>query len=132
MPQRLELLGRYSLDPFTSGGIDASEIGDCVAPFLQDALADPDGFLTNLHTLIAADRGGFATFGAARLVWELYGDQALRTPAAWPLIDAGIDFKRARPADHELHWLRDAAADPTSRHPQLTIELRPRRHFAVR
>jgi len=96
MPNRLELLGRHGLDPFTSG-IDSGEIWpDSIAPFLQDAHADPDGFLSDLHALVAADHGGFATFGASRLVWELYGGEALDNPAAWPLIDAGINFKRAR------------------------------------
>ena len=96
MPQWLELLGRYEFDPMTSG-LDGGEIATrCVVPFLEDAQADPDGFLADLRALVAADRGGFATFGAARLVWELFSRKALRLPAAWPLIDAGIEFKRAR------------------------------------
>src|SRR5205823_7955744 len=96
MLRRLELFGRYELDPQTSG-IDAGEVWPtCMAPFVDDASADRDGFLTDLHTLVAGDHGGFATFGAARLVWELHSGAALTIPAAWPLIDAGIEFKRAR------------------------------------
>jgi len=96
MLRRLELLGRYELDP-RSSGIDAAEIHPtCVAPFLTDAQADRDGFLTDLHALVAGDQGGFATFGAARLVWEFWSGEAVRIPAALPLIDAGIDFKLAR------------------------------------
>jgi hypothetical protein len=117
MLQRLELLGRFELDPRTSG-IDSGEIWPtCVAPFWEDANADRDGFLTDLHALVATEHGGFETFGAARLVWELLGGEALRTPAALPLIDGGIEFKRARGlpnaslTDYEmqrLYQLRDA------------------------
>jgi hypothetical protein len=46
--------------------------------------------------VVRGDQGGFATFGAASLTWELFGDKALRLPAALPLIDAGIQFKLAR------------------------------------
>lgn len=96
MLRRMELFGRYELDPRASG-LDSSEIWPvCVAPFVQAATDDRDGFLTDLHALVATDQGGFATFGVARLVWELIGREALSTPAAWPLIDAGIEFKRAR------------------------------------
>jgi hypothetical protein len=92
MPQRLERFGRFSLDP-RSSGIDAGTIwSQCVGPFAAGAKADPDGFLAGLQAAVADRRGGFATFGAARLVWEMYGADALTTPATWPLIDAGIDF----------------------------------------
>jgi hypothetical protein len=99
MLQRLELLGRCEFD--CRSGLDSNEIrSTCAYPFVQDFVqnqdADRDGFLTDLHALVATDRGGFATFGAAWLAWELCGDEALETPAAWPLIDAGIEFKRAR------------------------------------
>lgn len=97
MLRRLELLGRYTLDRQASG-IDSGEIwSTCLGPFLQYANTDLNGLLAELRALIAADQGGFATLGAAHLVWELCkGDEILRTPAAWPLIDAGIDFKLAR------------------------------------
>jgi hypothetical protein len=96
MLQRLELFGRVEFDSRTCG-IDTTNIYNrCVVPFHEDSQADPDGFLTDLRALIAGDDGGFATFGAARLVWEFYGDRSLHTPAALPLVDAGIDFKLAR------------------------------------
>lgn len=91
----LALLGRHALDPQGSD-IDPDEIWPRVAALWPDATADRTGFLADLHALVAADRGGFATHGAARLAWELYGSEVLRLPAAWPLIDAGIDFKLAR------------------------------------
>ena len=94
--RRLERFGRYALDPSASG-LDRDDVwAACVAPFRPDASADLDGFLNDLRAVVAADGGGFATFGAARLVWELCGPDALTTPAAWPLIDAGIDFVVAR------------------------------------
>ncbi|UWP83189.1 hypothetical protein [Dactylosporangium fulvum] len=96
MLRRLDLFGRYEVDPRTCG-IDGSEIWPtCVAPFYPYSQEDRDGFLGNLHAAVADDHGGFATYGAARLVWELLGGEALRTAAAWPLIDAGIEFKAAR------------------------------------
>jgi hypothetical protein len=95
MLQRLELFGRFEFDHFHSG-IDSSDIyQDCVVPFLDASKEDQDGFLVDLRALVADDHGGFATFGAARLVWELYVD-VLKIPAALPLIDAAIEFKRAR------------------------------------
>jgi hypothetical protein len=95
MPGWLELLGRSGLDVLTSG-VDASGLATRIADLHPDARADRDGFLADLHALVAADTGGFATYGAARLVWELYGGEALTIPATWPLIDGGIDFKLAR------------------------------------
>jgi hypothetical protein len=96
MLARLDLFGRFEFDHQKSG-IDSSDIYDeCVIPFLEDAKADPDGFMTDLYALIAQDTAGFPTYGAARLVWELLGSKGLRNPAAMPLIDAGIDFKLAR------------------------------------
>jgi hypothetical protein len=126
MRQRLELFGRYQLDPMGSG-ITSDVFTTCVVPFVDyiDAgEAEQEDFLRDLHDVAAADRGGFATYGAASLTWELFGDRALRLPAAWPLIDAGIEFKLARglpPAavltGYELQrfgqWL-DQRRNPTS------------------
>ena len=96
MLQRLETFGRYEFDARGSG-IDGTRVwDDCVAPFTADARADPDGFLTDLRALIAHDRNGFVTFGAARLAWEIHSSECLNLPAALPLIDAGIDFILAR------------------------------------
>jgi hypothetical protein len=95
MTRRLELLGRFQLD-YQNSGIDSGDIwSECVAPFYEDSQADRDGFLIDLLAVIADDQGGFATFGASRLTWELYGSACLTIPAALPLIDAGIEFKRA-------------------------------------
>lgn len=95
MLRRMETFGRYEWEPHSSD-LGAGEVRSSVAPFRTDARTDPDGFLADLRTAVAGDLNGFATFGAASLVWELYGAEAVRTPAAWPLIDAGIDFKLVR------------------------------------
>jgi hypothetical protein len=91
----LEKFGRYSFDPYTAG-IDDADIWKRLGPLHEVATGDRDTFLDELWALIVDDRGGFATFGAARLVWEMYSGEALNIRAAWPLIDAGIEFKRAR------------------------------------
>lgn len=98
MLQRLEQFGRYQLDPHGSG-LTADVFTSCVVPFvdyLQVDEAEQEGFLRDLYAVITGDQGGFATYGAASLTWELFGDKALRLPAALPLIDAGIQFKLAR------------------------------------
>lgn len=96
MLARMDLFGRYEFDPQNSGIGSTNIYETCVIPFLEGSKADPEGFLTDLFAVIAKDRAGFPTYGAARLVWELYSGECLRIPAALPLIDAGIDFKRAR------------------------------------
>lgn len=95
MPQWLDRFGRFSLDPHGSG-IDTDEIMDRLGSLYKCATNDPDGFIGELSILVQQDRGGFATYGAARLMWEMYGREALRMPAALPLIDAGIEFKISR------------------------------------
>jgi hypothetical protein len=98
MPQRLEQFGRYQLDPQGSG-VTADVFTSCVVPFvdyLQADDAEQESFLRGLFAVVTGDQGGFATYGAASLTWELLGDKALRLPAALPLIDAGIQFKLAR------------------------------------
>ncbi|GAA3934113.1 hypothetical protein [Actinoplanes auranticolor] len=94
MPRWLETFGRYTFD--LHSGIDDGEMWSRIATFHEMARSDRDGFLTDLRAVVADDRGGFATFGAARVVWELFGGDALHLPAALPIIDAGIAFKRAR------------------------------------
>jgi hypothetical protein len=96
MPRRLESFGRYEFDPRNSGIDGGRAARECLVPFARDAQADPDGFLAELREVVGSVRGGFVTFGAARLVWEMYGGRALEMPAALPLIDAGLDFKIAR------------------------------------
>jgi hypothetical protein len=96
MLQRMDLFGRFELDRFDSG-INSNEIWPhCVAPFYDFATADPDGFLMALRSVVHGHEGGFATYGAARLVWELLGQDGIRRATALPLIDAGIDFKIER------------------------------------
>jgi hypothetical protein len=91
----LETFGRYSLDMFRSR-IDSRDVGSHLPSLLDYARADREGFLAELTDFVAGDEGGFATFGAARVVWEMFGTECLSIPAALPLIDAGIEFKRAR------------------------------------
>jgi hypothetical protein len=95
MRRWLERFGRYSFDVHHNG-IDGSGMWDRVGALHELATSDREGFLAELTAIVADDRGGFATFGAARLVWEMYGSESLRIHAALPLIDAGIDFKCAR------------------------------------
>jgi hypothetical protein len=95
MPRWLERFGRYSLDAQHSG-IDGDDMWDRLGPLHEYATSDQAGFLADLQAVIEGDRGGFATFGAARLVWEMFGGDCLRIPAALPLIDAGIEFKHSR------------------------------------
>ena len=93
--KRMEVFGRFEFD--CDSGIDNPDIYDeSVAPYRADAKADPDRFFTELAAVIAGDEGGFATFGAARLVWEIFDRQALTMPGALPIVDAGIDFMVAR------------------------------------
>jgi len=99
MLDRLELLGRFELDPMNYSG-DAGEVGTrCVVPFYRDSQDDPDGFLADLRAIVAHDTGGFATYGASCLVWDMFSD--FRTLDALALLDAAIAFKRAfgMPAD---------------------------------
>jgi hypothetical protein len=91
----LETFGRYSLDVHGSG-IDGDAVFGRMGPLYEHATRDRAGFLAALRDVVADDRGGFATYGAARLVWEMYSDEALRVPEALALIDAGIEFKTSR------------------------------------
>jgi hypothetical protein len=95
MMRRLDMLGRFEVD-HRGAGVDAAAIGsECIVPFFDDAQSDRDGFLADLRALVEGDTGGFATYGASRLVFELIGHDC-RTPDALALIDGGIAFKRAR------------------------------------
>ena len=89
----LALMGRYEMDPQGSG-IDGGEVAQrWVVPFLADAQRDPEGFTADLRALVASDTGGFATYGASRLVWDLLS--GFHTPDAVALLDDAIAFKRA-------------------------------------
>ncbi|MEV0006397.1 hypothetical protein AB0H28_29515 [Micromonospora sp. NPDC050980] len=91
----LEVFGRYSFDVHNSG-IDGDDMWNRLGPLHEYATRDREGFLSALRDLVAGDQGGFATFGAARLVWEMYSGDALHISSALPLIDAGIEFKKSR------------------------------------
>ncbi|MEU7588457.1 hypothetical protein AB0A95_19460 [Micromonospora sp. NPDC049230] len=91
----LEVFGRYEFDAHGSG-IDGGNLWQRVGQLYEYAMSDREGFLSGLRAIVATDQGGFATFGAARLTWEMYGGEALGIPAALPLIDGGIEFKRSR------------------------------------
>jgi hypothetical protein len=95
MVRWLDIFGRYRLDSLHSR-IDGEFIWNRLGPLLEEARRDQDGFLADLGALVADDRGGFPTLGAAGVVWEVYGADAFDIPAALPLIDAGIAFKQAR------------------------------------
>jgi len=96
MVERMDLFGRYEFD-WHNSGIDSSDVwSDYVGPLYEAAWADPERFLTELRHTVAGARGGFAVFGAACLAWKFFGKDCLELPAAWPLIDAGIEFKRRR------------------------------------
>ena len=93
----LERLGRFEANP-PGSGIDYDEIVQRLfVPYVQPANADPDSFFADLRAVVANDNDGYATFGAARLVWELLtGDTKNNPPeSALALVKAGIEFKRA-------------------------------------
>jgi len=91
---RLATLGRFEMDT-QSSGISIDVWGECISPFRPAADADPEGFLADLRALVAADTGGFATYGAYRVSGELLGFE-YRSASALALLDDAIDFKRAR------------------------------------
>jgi hypothetical protein len=95
MLRRLQRFGEYEANPQGSR-IEYSEIVDLIlVPFAATAAADPHGFCTDLQAVVARDDGGYATFGAARLVWELLVNDQRTIPPAIELVKAGIAFKRA-------------------------------------
>jgi len=92
----LERFGRFEANPQGSG-VDYNEVVQRLfVPYLEQVNADPYGFFADLQAVVANDDGGYATFGAARLVWELLtGDVKKNPPApAVALVKAGIEFKR--------------------------------------
>jgi hypothetical protein len=95
MVRWLETFGRHRLDS-THSRIDGEYIWSRLGPLVGDAQRDREGFLADLMALVVDDRGGFATLGAAGVVWEIYGGDAFDIPAALQLIDAGIAVKQAR------------------------------------
>jgi hypothetical protein len=94
MLRRLELLGRCEMD-YTGSGVDVREIPAFIVSSYNDSQADPEGFLADLRAVVADDTGGFATYGASCLVFEMFGSQ-VRYEDALALLDGGIAFKRER------------------------------------
>ena len=94
----LERFGRFEANP-QSSGVDYDEVVQRLfVPYVQQANADPYSFFNELQAVVANDAGGYATFGAARLVWELLTGDARDNPSApaLKLVKAGIEFKRVR------------------------------------
>lgn len=95
MLQRLDRLGRCKIDMMNSG-VDWSEVlNNCIAPFHPQAVADPDRFLSSLLHVIEKESGGFATYGAASLMYEL-ASESIHSDAGTTLVDLAIRFKRQR------------------------------------
>jgi hypothetical protein len=95
MLQRLDRLGRCKID-IINCGIDWNEvIKNCIAPFYEQAIHDPDKFISELMLLTDADSGGFATYGASSLMFELVPDSA-KTGVGLALLDRAIEFKIRR------------------------------------
>ena len=95
MVRWLETFGRHRLDPLDSR-VDPDLLWSRIALLIEDARTDRDGFLAGLAALVADDRTGLATLGAAGVVWELYGGDTVHIPGALALADAGIAVKQAR------------------------------------
>jgi hypothetical protein len=96
MLERLDRLGRCGLDMVGSGVDWAEVIKNCIVPFHSQAVADPVKFLSDLTTLIEHDTGGFATYGAVSLMYELVDASVVRSPVGAALLYRGIDFKIQR------------------------------------
>jgi len=96
MLQRLDRLGRCKMDMMTSG-VDWSEvIKNCIVPFHLQAVANPVKFLSDLMAVIEHDTGGFVTYGAVSLMYELVDGAVVRSERGAALVDRGIDFKIQR------------------------------------
>lgn len=92
----LERFGRFEANPQGSG-VDYDEIVQRLfVPYVHVANADPHGLFADLQAVVANDGGGYATFGAARLVWELLTGEVRNNPPApaLALVKAGVEFKR--------------------------------------
>jgi hypothetical protein len=94
MIQRLDVMGRCEMDSAGSG-VDPAEVAQTIVQFHAYSQADPGEFLAELRALVVDDSGGFATYGASRLVYEYFGSDA-RSPDALAILDKAIAFKRER------------------------------------
>jgi hypothetical protein len=93
--QWLDVYGRHELDRVGSG-IEPAALSEGLLLLWAEARRDPDGFLADLNALVADDRGGFATIGAAEVVWPVFDSETPMHPLALALIDAGIAVKQGR------------------------------------
>ncbi|WBC09362.1 hypothetical protein [Micromonospora sp. WMMA1947] len=93
----LERFGRFESGPQGSEADYDEFVRRLFVPYVEQANNDPHDFFSDLQAVVADDAGGYATFGAARLVWELLtGEVKYKPPApALALVRAGIEFKRA-------------------------------------
>jgi hypothetical protein len=92
----LERFGRLEANPQGSGVNYDEVVQRLFVPYVQQANTDPHGFFADLRAVVANEGGGYATFGAARLVWELLTGEVRDNPPApaLALVKAGIEFKR--------------------------------------
>lgn len=95
MRRRLDRLGRCKMDMMNSGIDWPGVINECIVPFHEQAAGDPGKFVSDLMQVIDNDTGGFATYGAASLMYEL-APGIVRTEAGAVLVDRAIEFKRRR------------------------------------
>jgi hypothetical protein len=113
--RRLAVLGRFEIDHVTSG-IEPSDVwASCIVPFGEDAIANPEGFITELRDVLDGETGGFATYGATRLISELL-DWKVRTPEALALLDAGSPASASAAFDRAPQRLRVGAMAGGARH----------------
>jgi hypothetical protein len=95
MLERLDRLGRSKIDIMGSGVDWPDVVKNCIAAFYEQAMADPDKFLSDLTRLTEDDTGGFATYGAVSLMIELI-PESRRTEVGGALLDRAIEFKIRR------------------------------------
>jgi len=93
----LERYGQYEWNP-QANTMGIGELGNLMAGLYPIATADPDRFLSDLATAVLPV-GGWAVYGASRLIWELLSStndsQVLQNPAYIAIMDATIEFLRS-------------------------------------
>jgi hypothetical protein len=92
--ERLAAFGRYAFDPMRSDLDPQSVWSEIVGPNYETAVADPDQFCRQLAA-VAIPAGGWAVYGAQRLVVELLGG-AYRDHYFLTMQDAALDWLHAR------------------------------------
>lgn len=93
----LERFGRHEWD-WQAYGMSAEELGALMGGLYPVASANPDGFLQALAAA-ALPVGGWAVYGASRLVWELLspgrGSSISQNPSYRAIMDDAIEFLRS-------------------------------------